>query len=462
MLSAVRRLLGFDQEVEPPPIESLDPVGFFSALDKFQRAAYRRLRLRYPEPESESFCKLVALKAANGFAAAYHYRNRHSVLVSRPVQLQVDPTNACNLHCPSCLHSANPDWASRFDWPSATLTVGQFDEFCSEFGSFATSIALFRDGEPLLHRRFADFVTLAKSHLLYTLTSTNLSMRIDAESLVASGLDRLVAAIDGASQATYGRYRRGGDFGLVIDNLRAIVRARRAQSSRKPWLVWQFLAFEHNVHEVELALRLAREIGVDQLAVAKPYSVQHDDPTIKVAQAAPFGETLFAEPPAGCDATERARASRRADRIDSIFKESWADRHAATGSGRCASTPASSACRWLYCSLTMDAGRRITPCCLPPMGPPEPRHLVFAELSGNNAGEVVNSFDATLARAQCRSGRSGPPGHNRPSPHCLTCTEYPSPPMLPDVAGYLLSVDERQALPASMRAALAASPLFAW
>jgi MoaA/NifB/PqqE/SkfB family radical SAM enzyme len=462
MLTAALRLLGFDPEVRPPSTKLLDASSFFSALDKFQGDTFRRLRLRYPEAGSDSFCKLVALKAANAFAADYHFRNRHPVLISRPVQLQMDPTNACHLHCPSCLHSGNTAWASRFDWPSATIGVGEFGEFCNEFGPFATSIALFRDGEPLLHRRFPEFVTLAKSHLLYTVTSTNLSMRLDAESLVASGLDRLVAAIDGASAATYSRYRRGGDFGLVIDNLRAIVRARKAQSSLKPWLVWQFLAFEHNAHEPEVAARLAREIGIDQLVIARPYSVEHDDPSIKVVETAPFGETFFAEPRNWCSARERASVTRHAERIDSIFSESWADRYSATGNGERGSCPANSACTWLYYSLTMDAARRITPCCLPPMGPPEPRHFVYAKFDGKNTGDVVNSVDATLARRQCRSGLRRDAKHERPSPYCIACTENPPPPMLPDVAGYLLSVDDRRALPASIHRALAASSLFAW
>ena len=161
MLTGVRRLLRLDPGLRPPSINSCDAADFFSALDKFQRGAFRCLRLRYPERGSDSFCKLVAVKAANAFAAAYHFRNRHSALVSRPVQLQVDPTNACHLHCPSCLHSANIAWASRFDWPLATLRLGEFDEFCREFGPFATRIALFRDGEPLLHRQFPEFVTSA-------------------------------------------------------------------------------------------------------------------------------------------------------------------------------------------------------------------------------------------------------------------------------------------------------------
>ena len=462
MLTGVRRLLRLDPGLRPPSINSCDAADFFSALDKFQRGAFRCLRLRYPERGSDSFCKLVAVKAANAFAAAYHFRNRHSALVSRPVQLQVDPTNACHLHCPSCLHSANIAWASRFDWPLATLRLGEFDEFCREFGPFATRIALFRDGEPLLHRQFPEFVTSAKGHLLFTLASTSLSMRLDAESLVASGLDRLVAAIDGASTATYSRYRRGGDFGLVIDNLRSIVQARRAQSSLKPWLVWQFLAFEHNVHEVEAAAALAREIGVDQLVVAKPYSVEHDDPSIKVAERAPFGERLFAEPRNWCAATERASVTRNAEGIDAIFHESWMDRYEGVGGIERESRSPGSACTWLYYSLTMDAARRITPCCLPPMGAPEPRHLVYANFNGKNTGEVVNSFDATRARRDCRSGRTRDVDVQRASPYCVSCTEMPPPPMMPDVAGYLLSVDERRGLPAAIPSALAASRLFAW
>ena len=461
VLNAVRRVLKLDPEVRPPSIDSPDMGTFFSGLDKFQRVVFRRFRLRYPETHADSFCKLVALKTANAFAADYHFQRRDSVLLSYPVQLQVDPTNACHLHCPACLHSGNDAWASRFDWPRATLAVEQFDEFCNEFGPFAVNMALFRDGEPLLHRRFPEFVTLARSHLLYTTTSTSLSMKLDANALVASGLDTLVAAIDGASPATYSRYRRNGDFGLVIENLRSIVRARRAQSSLKPWLVWQFLAFEHNVHEVEFARRLASEIGVDQLVVAKPYSVEHDDPDIKVADPAPWGETFFAKPRNWCAETERASITRNADRIDELFNESWADRYSVISGAESGARPGHS-CNWLYYSLTMDGARRITPCCLPPMGPPEPRHLVYSNFNGRNPDEIINSFDAALARRECRNGNPSQMAGERPSPYCITCTDNPPPPVLPNVAGYLSAVDVRRALPASVPAALAASPLFSW
>ncbi|HTA47717.1 MAG TPA: hypothetical protein VK789_35005 [Bryobacteraceae bacterium] len=423
--------------------------------------AFRSLRFLYPERNADSFCKLVALKTANALAADYHFRNRHSVLASRPVQLQMDPVNACQLRCPSCLHSANTAWTSRFDWPAASLGVGEFEQFCNEFGPFATSIALFRDGEPLLHRRFPEFVKIARSYLLHTVTSTNLSMRLDAEALVASGLDRLVAAIDGASASTYGLYRRGGNFDLVIDNLRAIVHARKVQSSAKPWLVWQFLAFQHNAHEIEASAELARTIGVDQLVIARPHSVEHDDPNIKVAADVPFGDFLFAEPQNWCQDAERISVARNAERIHQLFSESWADRHNAIGSLERVSGPANHTCGWLYTNLTMDAAQRITPCCLPPMRPPEPRHLVYANFRGNNVEKVVNSSGAVLSRRECRTGRPAEAEPARPQPYCVTCSESPQPPVWPDVAAYLASVDVRRALPPAVHSALAESPLYA-
>jgi MoaA/NifB/PqqE/SkfB family radical SAM enzyme len=459
MLRAAVRFLSFGSDVRLPSADLRNASLFFTALDKFQNDAFIRLRVCYPKAVSDSFCRLVALKIANALAADFHFRQRHSSLVSRPIQLQVDPTNVCHMHCPACLHSANTAWASRFDWPSATLSVGEFEEFCNEFGPYATSIALFRDGEPLLHRRFPEFVAAARSHLLYTVTSTSLSTRIDAEALVASGLDRLVAAIDGATSATYSRYRRGGDFGLVLDNLRNIVRARKAQSTRKPWLVWQFLAFEHNVHEVELAGKLAREIGIDELVVAKPFSVEHDEPGVKVADSAPFGETVFSKPRNWCLAQDRISAAQNAECIERIFNESWADRYSASGD-RLPSGENKALCSWLYYSLTMDAARRVTPCCLPPMGLPEPRHLVYSTFSGKTE-DVVNSLDAVMARRHCRRAPVEVES-SRPLPYCISCTENPPPPMLPDVSAYVNAVDELRALPAAIHARLAASPLFTW
>ena len=452
------RLLRFDPMVDLPSFDAPDGFGFFHALDRFQRQAFGALRRTYRASGNDSFCKLVAVKVANALAAEYHFRKRHAVLVCRPVQLQVDPTNGCHLSCPSCLHSANPAWSSMFDWPSATLRVEEFSEFCDEFGPFAVGIALFRDGEPLLHHRFPEFVVLAKSYLLQTLISTNLSVRLDVDALVASGLDRLVAAIDGASPASYSRYRRGGNFDLVIDNLRAIVRARRAQSTNKPWLVWQFLAFEHNAHEIEVAHALARDIGVDQLIIARPNSVTHDDPSIHVASSAPFGETLFAQPFNWCGARDRAAVVRNAERIDEVFRESWVTRFATLSAHEPKTQLSDSTCDWLYYNLTMDAARRITPCCLPPMREPNPRHLVFATFDGKNGGEVINSPDALRARSACRSG-SGAEGLCTPQPYCLTCTDNPTAPIAPNLACYLAAVDEQHALPDHVYRELTASSL---
>ncbi len=460
MLKRLLGLLKLDRKVHPPPTDLIDDLAYFRALDKFQLNAFRCLRRFYPEPEAETFCKLVALKAANAFAANYQFTKRHSVLLSHPVQLQIDPTSACNLHCPACLHTANPGWRSRFDWPTATLDVNQFDEFCREYGPFAISIAFFRDGEPLLHPRFPEFAAAAKNHIAYTVACSNLSMRIDADALVASGLDRLEAAIDGGSAETYQRYRRGGDFDLVIENLRAIVRARRAQAACTPWLVWKFLAFKHNVHEIERAGELAREIGLDQIIVGKPYSVAHDDPDIQVAERAAFGEKSFRKPLSWFPAKDRSSVMCNSVRIDAIFGEKWADRYESVADLGRPSESVRGSCTWLYYSLTMDAAGRITPCCLPPMLQPDPRHLVYANFNGKSSRDVVNSPDVIRARRDCRSEHESYQ-HCEPMPYCILCDQNPLPPMLANFAVYLRSVDDRKALPAAIPAALDTSPLFA-
>ena len=46
-------------------------------------------------------------------------------------------------------------------------------------------------------------------------------------------------------------------------------------------LSWNFLAFEHNAHEIPLAARMARKLGVNRFRVVNPFDVSWDDPNIR-------------------------------------------------------------------------------------------------------------------------------------------------------------------------------------
>ncbi|HOX23583.1 MAG TPA: SPASM domain-containing protein, partial [Elusimicrobiales bacterium] len=81
----------------------------------------------------------------------------------------------------------------------------------------------------------------------------------------------LLISLDGITQATYAKYRRGGDLRTVLDNIRAVLAARKRLGLRSPHVVWQFLVFKHNQHELRDAVALAKELGVDQLMIKGGY-----------------------------------------------------------------------------------------------------------------------------------------------------------------------------------------------
>lgn len=109
---------------------------------------------------------------------------------------------------------------------------------------------------------------MARRFALPTYSSTSLSLKtINFEELVLSGLPFLILSIDGATSTTYLQFRRNGNFALVIDNIDKLVAAKTRLNSYTPVLHWQFLVFEHNVHEVEEVKKLAAALGVNQLSL---------------------------------------------------------------------------------------------------------------------------------------------------------------------------------------------------
>jgi pyruvate-formate lyase-activating enzyme len=370
----------------------LGALEFMRSMDLFQKRLYEHLLHIYG---NEPFCRLLALKLCNLAVGKYHFLNRHSVLLSKPFQLTVDPANACQLECPGCVHSANKEYAGRFEWPRSTLPVHVYDDFLAHTGAWAFCAVLYNYGEPLLNKRFAEIVRASKKHLLFTMTSTNLSMPLDdPDSIVASGLDRMVLSIDGTTQETYEKYRRRGKLDLIFENVRKLVASRKRLGSPTPYLIWQFLTFEHNAHQVTDAIRKAQEMGLNEILIQTPFEVTGDDPAIRAIAVRDRGVHRFVPWDGNwCTAESRRAVGDLSAEIRVRFEHSWEQRfHETPGMGE-NSRRNGPTCDWLYHNVTMDGAGRIMACCMAPDR--TDKHLVFANFTDS---DIVNSPMAKLAR----------------------------------------------------------------
>jgi hypothetical protein len=218
----------------------------------------------------------------------------------------------------------------------------------------------------------------------------------------------MVLSIDGATQPVYQRFRRNGSLETVLDNIRKLLEARRALRKRTPVLSWNFLAFEHNAHEISMAARMARGLGVDHFRVVEPFDVTWDDPEIRPASVDAGVRRLswssVANHPANWNPFPD---SVDAGAIARAFDEPWAEAtagHESAGSGH--------TCHWLYKNMVMDATGRIMPCC---GGPRPDTDLVFARFDGG--GDPFNSPKYRHARSFFHDGASD----SGEGPHCLRC-----------------------------------------
>jgi len=126
-------------------------------------------------------------------------------------------------------------------------------------------------GEPTLHPDVFEMVRVAKSYGLSVSMHSNLNTRACARvsEFVDSGLDRLVVAVDGATQESYERYRVGGDLNLVLERVEQLVDYRKRRQQRRPIIEFQLIDFDHNRQERPAIRQLVRRLGVDRLEITE-------------------------------------------------------------------------------------------------------------------------------------------------------------------------------------------------
>lgn len=193
----------------------------------------------------------------------------------RPVDLEIlpriffEPTVVCNLDCFEAVCAPGAGLAATRE--RKTFPADEFRAMLREVGERMIRLDFFNYGEPFLHPRALEMIEHVKESYpaVYLYTSTN-GLLLDEEKierLARSGIDEVTFSVDGPDQRTYERYRRGGDFGRVLANMAALVRAKQRLGREVPFINWRYILFRWNDSwlQMERARRLAERIGVDRL-----------------------------------------------------------------------------------------------------------------------------------------------------------------------------------------------------
>jgi radical SAM protein with 4Fe4S-binding SPASM domain len=178
-----------------------------------------------------------------------------------PAAVMIEPTNVCNLKCPLC-----PSGNGTLKRAKGFMSFEMFKKVIDEVKDYVTMIILWNQGEPYLNKDINRMVKYATDAGLFTLVSTNLNADMDAEEVVKSGIDSMIVSVDGATQETYNQYRVNGSLEKVLNNVKALVAAKKKLKSQTPIIRWQFLVMKHNEHELELIEQISKELDVDQLS----------------------------------------------------------------------------------------------------------------------------------------------------------------------------------------------------
>ena len=199
----------------------------------------------------------------NYLKVRYSLRNKFEEVSGMPLSLFIEPTNICNLKCPLC-----PTGNGLLKKKKGYMSLENYKKIIDKLGPTAFSVTLWNYGEPSLNKDFIEMIKYAKEKGLKVITSTNgilFKNKENISKLLDSGLDELVLAVDGATNETYSKYRKNGDFKVLIDGINELSQLKKEKKSYFPFLSMQFIIMKENEHEVEEIQKLAKNLGVNEL-----------------------------------------------------------------------------------------------------------------------------------------------------------------------------------------------------
>ncbi|NVO11180.1 MAG: radical SAM protein [Bacteroidales bacterium] len=189
---------------------------------------------------------------------------RISSLKSYPVVLKIDPSPFCQLSCLHCNHN-DSEYNKQFKFEE-NLSKDSLIKIIEPLKKSLIWISLSHRGEPFMNPQLLDLIEYIHKNNIAVSLPTNFSIKLNdnkIERIAKSGLDKLFISLDGASQKTYEKYRIGGDFELVLSNVKKLSNYKTEHNLSRPKIIWKFIIFDYNTHETNFVKKNYKLLGFD-------------------------------------------------------------------------------------------------------------------------------------------------------------------------------------------------------
>lgn len=196
-----------------------------------------------------------------------------TILQSYPRRLVFELTNACNLNCVMCGRNSADFKPTMFD-------MDVFKSF-EPLMDTVEEVTLMGWGEPTIHPHFIEMLEIINKHSARKYFCSNgMNLKKIKDAIFDYKVDVFAISLDGAIDETNSRIRRGSKIEQITEDLKEIVRIKRERGLQYPWINFVFCAMQSNIRELPDLVRLAAEIGIEE---------------VKVVYLTVFGEDLMNE-----------------------------------------------------------------------------------------------------------------------------------------------------------------------
>lgn len=196
-----------------------------------------------------------------------------TVLQSYPRRLVFELTNACNLNCVMCGRNAA-------DFKPTVFDMDVFRSF-EPLMDIVEEVTLMGWGEPTIHPHFNEMLEIINKHSARKYFCSNgMNLKNIKDAIFNYNVDVFAVSLDGATDETNSRIRRGSKIEQITEDLKDIVKIKKERGLKYPWINFVFCAMQSNIKELPDLVRLAAEIGIEE---------------VKVVYLTVFGEDLLNE-----------------------------------------------------------------------------------------------------------------------------------------------------------------------